>query len=182
MSYLKSKSYTNISGVDVSREMVDFCKKCGIVGVSLVDDTRRYLSGKPAAFDLITLNDTIEHLPKEDTVDILKAIRMSLKQGGILSLRTGNFATAAGMYLRYKDFTHEIAYTESSLKQVLRMAGFDDIEIKGNRYYLSGPRSAARLVFLFLWFLILKAVYLIEMGSDKPRIYSKLLIAICRNR
>lgn len=182
INYLRSKGYTNVSGVDASREMVDFCSKSGIGSVILVHDLASHLLTMPQTFDLIALNDTIEHFPKEDTVDILKAVRTSLRKGGLLLVRTGNFSTLAGTYLRYKDFTHEIAYTESSLAQVLRMAGFDDIEIRGNRYYVTGIRSLLRVALLRLWFLVLKAVYLVEMGSDSPRICSKLLIGICRNR
>jgi 2-polyprenyl-3-methyl-5-hydroxy-6-metoxy-1,4-benzoquinol methylase len=181
ITYLNSKGYTKVSGVDASVEMVDFCKKNGIVNVSVIDDLKHYLLQHIETFDLITLNDTIEHFPKQEAVDILKAIKSSLKNGGLLLVRTGNFSTLGGAYLRYKDFTHEIAYTEFSLEQTLRLGGFDNIKIVGNKYYMI-PKiwSILRIILLRFWFLILKIIYLIELGSDRPKIYSKLLIAICK--
>ncbi len=181
ITYLRTKKYSNVSGVDVSSEMVDFCRKQNIANVELVRDVVEYLSQKAGTFDFIVLNDTLEHLPKKDTVGIVKAIRLSLKEGGILLLRTVNFSTLGGMYIRYKDFTHEIAYTEYSLEQVLSMAGFKNVRITGNKYPINfGIFSLLRAIALRVWFLILKLIYLVELGCDRPRIYSKMLIAVCR--
>lgn len=181
VSYLKKEGYSNAAGIDASPEAVDFCEKNGIGNVELVRDLVGYLSRRADALDLASLNDTIEHLPKEDVVDVLKAVRSSLKKGGLLLVRTGNFSTFGGIYLRYKDFTHEAAYTESSLAQVLRLAGFEDVVIFGNRYSVNlNLRSVLRTIVLKLWFLVLKLIYLAELGNDRPKIYSKLLIAVCR--
>lgn len=182
ITFLKSRGYGRVSGADASSEMVDFCKGRGLTDVVLVDDTARYLSGNAGRFDLITLNDTLEHLPKNDTVAILRAVKMALKKDGVLLVRTLNFSTIGGMYIRYKDFTHEIAYTEYSLKQVLRLAGFEDIRISGNKYFMTRRmRSVLRFVLLKAWFFILKAIYTIEIGEDRPKIFSKILVAACRN-
>lgn len=182
LAYMKSRGYRNVRGIDASPEMADFCKKAGFDNVSAVGDTTGYLADNAKRFDLVTLNDVIEHFPKKDTVVILKAVRSALKQDGVLLVRTGNFGTPGGAYLRYKDFTHDIGYTEFSLDQVLRMAGFSEIEVKGNRYYMScNPQSLIRNVLVRIWFFILKGIYTIELGCDRPRIYSKLLIAVCRN-
>lgn len=182
LAYMKSIGYCNVRGIDASPEMADFCKKAGLDNVSAVEDTVGYLANNARRFDLVTLNDVIEHFPKKDTVEILKAVKSALKQNGVLLLRTGNFSTPGGTYLRYKDFTHDIGYTESSLEQVLRMAGFSDITVRGNRYYMScNTRSLVRNILLRIWFCILKGIYTIELGCDRPRIYSKLLIAVCRN-
>ncbi|MBN1527186.1 MAG: class I SAM-dependent methyltransferase [Candidatus Omnitrophica bacterium] len=182
MAYLADKGYENVCGVDVSPEMADHCRQNGIANVELIKDLKEYLARYAASFDLITLNDTLEHLPKGDTVDILKGLKAALKTGGALLLRTVNFSTPGGMYIRYKDFTHEIAYTECSLEQVLRMAGFEDIKVTGNRYPVRfSAVSLARAALLRIWFFILKMIYLAELGCDRPKIYSKILIAVCRN-
>ena len=182
ITYLRSKGFTNVAGIDASGEMVDFCKANGITGVSRVTDTTGYLTGNAGKFDLVAMNDVIEHLPKGDTIGILKSIRSSLTQGGVFLLRTGNFSTLGGIYLRYKDFTHEIGYTEASLEQALRSAGFSDITVLGNKNYVNfkNPMSILRAVALKSWFFILKALYTIELGCDRPRVYSKLLVAVCK--
>lgn len=182
LAYMKSRGYLNVFGIDASPEMAEFCKKAGLDNVSAVGDAAGYLADNAKRFDLITLNDVIEHFQKKDTIVILKAVRSALKQGGVLIVRTGNFSTPGGAYLRYKDFTHDIGYTEFSLEQVMRMAGFSEIEVKGNRYYMScNPQSLFRNLLIRIWFFILKGIYTIELGCDRPRVYSKLLIAICKN-
>jgi 2-polyprenyl-3-methyl-5-hydroxy-6-metoxy-1,4-benzoquinol methylase len=183
IEYLRSKGYANVAGVDISPEMVDHCRKEKISGVEQAGELAGYFSKMSAKLDLVSLNDIIEHLPKRETVPILKAIKVALKPGGTLLVRTGNSSTPGGIHLRYKDFTHETGYTESSLRQVLRLAGFDDIAIKGNRYRLTpSVRSVMRRILLALWFFILRIIYLAELGTDRPRIYSKLLVAVCKNR
>ena len=181
IGFLRSKGYKNVSGVDVSEEMVEFCRAAGLSCVETVTDLSAFLAKRAGAYELITLNDTIEHFPKGETVAMLKAIRGALKEDGRLLVRTGNFSTPGGMYLRYKDFTHETGYTELSLEQVLRVAGFSEVTVQGNAYTLTpNPLSAVRLVTLKLWFLVLRAIYTLELGCDRPRIYSKLLIAACK--
>ena len=181
IAYLLSKGFKNVAGVDASLEMVDFCKNNGISGVSIVSDVKEYLFDRAGKFDLVTMNDVIEHLPKNDTVGILKAVRSSLKDDGVLLLRTGNFSTLGGIYLRYKDFTHEIGYTDSSLEQVLAMAGFKDVKVWGNKCYVKpSPVSVLRTILLKSWFFVLRSIYTIELGCDRPKIYSKLLVAACK--
>lgn len=182
LRYLKSKGYLNASGVDVSGEMVEYCRKIGLSNVELVSDLITYLMKNSGKFDAIVLNDVIEHLKKEEIVDTMAAVRASLKKGGILILRTINFSTLGGIYLRYKDFTHTTAFTEFSLRQVLLLAGFSDIKLMGNSCVIRfSALSLLRFIFLNLWFMFLKLIYLLEVASDRPGIYSKLLIAVCKN-
>ena len=181
VSYLRFRGYDNVIGIDASLEMAVFCQKNGIAGIECVDDAKAYLARYAGYFDLVVMNDVIEHMPKHETVAMLQAVGASLKKGGILLVRTGNAATPGGMYLRYKDFTHEIGYTELSLDQVLRMAGFTSVSIKGNSYpWGPKPLTFLRAIVLKIWFFILQAAYFVELGCDRPTIYSKLLIAIAR--
>jgi 2-polyprenyl-3-methyl-5-hydroxy-6-metoxy-1,4-benzoquinol methylase len=182
IAYLKARGHRKISGIDASGEMVEFCRRSGISHVEAVSDTADYLLRNAGSFALVVMNDVIEHLPKRDTLKILTAVKASLKEGGTLLLRTGNFSTLGGMYLRYKDFTHEIGYTESSLEQVLALAGFVDIRVWGNKAYvnLKNPISWIRAATLAVWFFIVRMLYTVELGCDRPRIYSKLLVAACK--
>lgn len=45
-------------------------------------------------------------------------------------VKTPNLGHPLNLYLRYKDFTHEIGFTEMSLRQVLLISGFSEVEIK----------------------------------------------------
>lgn len=183
IAFLRAKGYDNVCGIDASADIAEHCRKNGIDRVSEVEDTASYLLNNTGKFELVTMNDVIEHIPKTDVLKVLAAVRSSLKEGGTLLLRTGNFSTLGGMYLRYKDFTHETGYTEQSLGQVLRMSGFHDIDICGNKYTVSpNLLSVIRAILLRAWFFMLKAIYVVELGGDRPRIYSKLLVACCKKK
>jgi len=65
----------------------------------------------------------------EDAKKLARAVRESLKDGGRVVIRTPNMANILGMYSRYMDLTHYHGYTELSLRQLLREAGFSTIEL-----------------------------------------------------
>jgi 2-polyprenyl-3-methyl-5-hydroxy-6-metoxy-1,4-benzoquinol methylase len=128
--FLKKKGYSNFTGIDMSPQQVEFCKK-NVSDKVVLADAFEYLRDKNEAFALISLNDVIEHIPKEKVVPLLSLLRSSLKPGGQLVLKTPNLGNFFSVYGRYKDFTHETGFTERSLKQVLWLAGFREITIFG---------------------------------------------------
>lgn len=128
--YLKKKGYTNFTGIDISPQQVDFCRKNISENVALAD-VFDHLKARRGVFDLISLNDVLEHIPKEEIVPLLSLVRESLKAGGKLILKTPNLGNFFSTYARYKDFTHETGFTERSLRQVLWLAGFREISIFG---------------------------------------------------
>ncbi len=130
---------------------------------------------------MIVMNDVIEHIPKNETIETLESVHNSLKDNGTILITTGNITTCYGGYLRYKGFGHEIAYSEYSLRQVLTVAGFKDIVILGNKNpFRPQIKRIAWLLSQKLWFSLLKLIYTIEVGSDAPKIISKLLIAVAK--
>jgi hypothetical protein len=71
----------------------------------------------------------LEHVPKSDTVELLAACRRALMPGGVLLLEVPNMGDPFnGVYSRYADFTHEVGFTEESLRYVLDLGGFGIIE------------------------------------------------------
>ena len=140
--WLKTKGYNNYLGADVSQEMLDFCKANVTNKVLKINSMAEFLADKKEAYDLIVLNDVIEHLPKTEIINDLEIIKTALKQSGRLIVKTNNLAAITGARLRYEDFTHEVGLTEHSLKQVLMLAGYKQVEI----YPFDMPRTS-----LFRW-------------------------------
>jgi 2-polyprenyl-3-methyl-5-hydroxy-6-metoxy-1,4-benzoquinol methylase len=176
--YLKEKGFISVKGIDISPEQVEFCKQNNL-NVSLVTNTIEYLMDNLNSFDVIIINDVIEHLNKGEIVEILEAIFKSLKENGNLIIRTGNMAAIYGAYARYIDFTHEIGFTETSLYQILSSIGFRNIEIKGNKVPFGvKPKRLIRWMFFNIWRQINHFILLIELGMAKPKILDKFLIAI----
>jgi len=179
--FLKVKGYTNVKGVDVSREAVDYCKENKIEGVSLIDDLEDFLVKSANGYDAIILKSVIAHFKREDTISNLRLIRGALKDGGSLLVETFNVSVFSGLFAMCDDFTHKAGFTEESLLQVLKEAGFSNIKITGNRYRPKSIRGLAWVIFNKLWSLVLRMIYIAERGiGDNPKILSKLLIAAAR--
>jgi SAM-dependent methyltransferase len=142
VSWLRERGYTKALGVDGSPEEVDAALKLGLP--IQLGDFRDFLRARPGGLDFIILRNVIEHFYKAEIVDLLRVAKHSLREGGKVFLQVPNAETPFGARLRYADFTHEIAFTTSSISQVLRVCGYSDIQV--------GPiRPAFRGWQRFLW-------------------------------
>jgi len=179
--FLKKKDYTDFEGIEIGREQVDFIKQNIAEQVTLVEDTSRFLKERLAKYDLIVMFNVIEHLPKAQVLETLKSVCGALKTGGKLIITTGNMACLTSLFLRYIDFTHEVGFVETSLRQVLRLAGFNKIEFVPDEVRLRAftPRAILGYLVRHLHRLFLKAIYLVERpGVTRPRILSYTLKAV----
>ncbi len=177
--YLGRSGYTNVTGIDVGREAIEYCKAAGINNVFKTESTVDFLAKNPAKFDFIILKSVIAHLPREGLVATLSAMRNSLREGGKLAVETFNASIWTGVFMRYNDFTHRNAFTENSLRQVLFMAGFTKVEIRPSRYAIAKPGQVISFLVRTLWQGILRCIYVAERGiGSNPRLFSKLLIAV----
>jgi SAM-dependent methyltransferase len=178
LQYLRIRGYQNIVGIDISPDQVAFCRSRKLENVELVEDVFGYLERHAGTFDLLNMSDVIEHFTKDEIVRLLLVAKEALNSGGRLIIRAPNIAGICGLYGRYIDFTHEIAFSEQSLRQVLLATGFQDIMVRGNR--IATLLRPKRLLFILarqIWFFILRFIYTIEVGTDRPTIYAKNLIA-----
>ncbi len=73
----------------------------------------------------------LEHIAKHDIVSSLEAVGGALQLGGTVVIKVPNASNTFGLVARYLDFTHEVAFSEHSLKQVLIAASFDEVEVRG---------------------------------------------------
>ena len=144
---------------------------------TVIDSVQEYLKGKRDYYDLIIMNQVIEHFPKSELWNNLSAIYKSLKKEGIFIFITPNMSCLSGLSQRYTDFTHEIGFTERSASQVMRISGFRDIVVKGDKIILK--LRIGRLFWWLtnlIWHSVLGFIYYVEKGMDRPRILSRHLI------
>lgn len=179
-SFCKSEGYHNYEGIDASKENVAFMRKMFGRKIEVsVNDIISYLSKKTEnQYDAVIFNDVIEHLTKSEIFEVLEGIYRVLQKDGVLLIKTPNmanpFVNTAG---RYIDITHEVGFTEKSMVQVLRAAGFKNIKVTGTDIYVFNPMISviAKLIskminaFLFL----LSALY----GRTSLRIFEKDILA-----
>ncbi len=125
---LKKLGYTNYLGIDVSPESIDFCNDWITSNIQKVD-CYTFLKNLEDKWDLIIMNDVIEHMTKKEIVPNLKLIYLSLSIDGIFIIKTPNLDNPLCNFTRYHDFTHQIGLTSNSLNQILKLSGFNKISI-----------------------------------------------------
>jgi len=180
--FLQRKGYTKIEGLELSPQQASNAKKHVESPIHVVEDTVAFLLDHPSTYDMITMNDVLEHIPKKETVGLLKAVLGALQPGGNVVTSVPQVSGLASFFCRYNDFTHEILFTEISLKQVLLLAGFSDIRFISQKWPLKWtPRHLAYRLARLLWYGILKLIYAIESPGEKhPRSFQVRLVATAR--
>jgi 2-polyprenyl-3-methyl-5-hydroxy-6-metoxy-1,4-benzoquinol methylase len=119
--------YEHVSVIDMSSEVIDVARDLGIPA-DLVDDTESYLSERNGTYDVIFMLHVLEHVKKDSTIPLLRAVHGALRPGGRLLLEVPNMGDPFnGLHARYADFTHEVGFTEESLNYVLTQAGFAQV-------------------------------------------------------
>jgi len=132
--FLKHEGYKNHRGIDVGPEQIEWCRTRVTDQVELAPDTKRYLEARQGAFDAITCFDVLEHLDREALLDTVIAIRHALADGGRFVVKVPNAACITALMTRYGDLTHHRLFTEGSLAQLFKAAGFTRIEIRPDEY------------------------------------------------
>jgi 2-polyprenyl-3-methyl-5-hydroxy-6-metoxy-1,4-benzoquinol methylase len=137
LSCMKSWGYSNYLGVDISKSTIAFCQSIGL-NCKLVVDTGEYLRANPRNYDLITLLDVLEHIPRENIISFLKDLKFALKPGGILIIQVPNLQAPDGQIHMFNDITHMVGFVEHSLSQVLIASGFRSFNFFGFEENISG--------------------------------------------
>ena len=174
--FLEKEGYTNYWGIDLSPSQVRFVGKNVTKRVTLAD-AFDYLRTNDA-FDVIAANDILEHISKDATQRFLTLLHDALKANGLLFIKTPNMSNPFGLKSRYQDFTHQVGFTEDSLKLVLRVSGFRELQITGTSYAVQSRRSWIAKLGEWITHKILEQMFKAQ-GYTHPNILEPNLIAIC---
>lgn len=162
--WLQYLGYSNASGIDASLEQVDCAKKFGIKNIS-DGNLINFIKNKEDFYDVIFMRDVLEHFKKDEIIDIIELLYHSLKKGGKIIIQTSNGASILGSRYRYYDFTHEISFTENSLRQIMLMENFSDLEFYETAPVIHGIKSFIRFVLWKFLRTIIQFFLLVETGA-----------------
>jgi len=148
---------TDIYGVDIDEEALRKAAEKGGINVQKVDLNNDHLSFPDGFFDIVLMEEVIEHLSNPD--NSLQEIYRVLKLGGLFLITTPNLSWWLNRFIlfsgyqpywsecsvRYnvgkfkRPFTeplngHLRMYTLRALKQLLQLYGFKIIGVKGTTY------------------------------------------------
>lgn len=161
---LKENGYENLLGVDNSVEQLGVARKLGIETLE-TKDTLAWLDENKEKYDFILLIDVLEHIPKEQQIEVLDAIYGSLKPSGELLCVVPNANSPIAMRWENIDFTHHASYTEYSLSFLLECADFEHITFHPEtelgfsyRFWSRTARSSIkRAFFRRIWRMVLES-------------------------
>jgi len=145
--FLTQLGYKNVSGIDLSEQQIELGNQLGIQGLQLAN-LYEFLESRADQFDFIIALDVLEHFTKAEAFDIVRLILRSLKQGGYFLMQVPNGEGIFMSSIYFGDFTHEVAYSHLSVRQVFLNAGFSEV-----MSYPLGPvpNSLQGLIRFILW-------------------------------
>jgi len=181
LRFLEIAGYHKGEGIELSLQQAKLARRHVNLEVH-EGDVADLLKRKPEGYAAICMNDVLEHIPKDIIIDFLSTLRAGLKDDGVLVVNVPQVAGLTTVYSRYIDFTHQQVFTEMSLRQVLMMAGFEDIRFVAEKWPLKWtPKHLSYRFARWTWHKILRLIYFIEMPGEKhPTYLQTRLMAVAK--
>ncbi len=181
LRFLEMQGYRQAEGIELSAQQAKLARqhvKCPVH----VGDVEKFLRERKGQYAVITINDVLEHIPKDQTVAFLEMLRTGLRDNGSLIVNVPQVSGLTTAYYRYNDFTHQLVFTEMSLRQVLLMADFRDVHFIAENWPLKWtPRHLAYRLVRWCWYHVLKVIYFIELPGEKyPSRWGVRIVAIAK--
>ena len=181
--WLKKAGYLNTSGVNSSPEMVEAAAKAGVENVKLGDlqfELKRVIDN---SIDVVIVIDVLEHMDRKSLFEVCEDIFRVLKPCGRIVVHVPNAEGIFGSRIRYGDLTHELAFTSSSIRQLLKTIGFNQIQCYEDKPIPHGLRSGIRYLLWEIGTIPFRVLYTAETGTVKCILSQNLLaIAMVPNR
>ncbi|GAA4464018.1 hypothetical protein GCM10023093_13580 [Nemorincola caseinilytica] len=176
--HIQQLGYANAAGIDVSAEQIEKGRSMGIRNLHC-GDLITFLRESKDKYDAIIAKDVIEHFTRDEVFEILIEISRVLREGGTFIMQVPNGQGFFYTSIFYGDYTHEMAYTESSIRQVMLNTGFSDVSCYPTGPVPHGLTSTVRYV---LWkFMVWKLKFwkMVETGSPRG-IFTQNIIGVAR--
>jgi len=120
--FLKSLGYSNIMGIDIGPEQVQTAAGFGLNVV--VADAVQFLAEKESSsVDVICLLNVLEHLERDELVEVLSNAARVCKSGGLIFVVVPNSSGPFGSRVLWSDITHERSFTPRAIEQMVKTVG-----------------------------------------------------------
>lgn len=182
VSFLHRAGYQNASGVDASPEQVQAAHALRIKQIRQGDLFETLLHTMDSSLDVVITFDVIEHLTKSELLWLGDEVYRVLSTGGIWMIHAPNADSPFGSSIRYRDWTHEQAFTLESMTQVLTAVGFGRVEYYEDQPVPHGVKSSARWALWQVIRLMLQIYCIIETGSTRRRVFSQNALTIATKK
>lgn len=173
--FLRGEGFTDAYGIDVDARQVEIGRELGL-------DCRRqpvseHLGEDGPLYGLVAMLDILEHFTREELFPMLEAVSSRLRPGGRLIVSVPNAEGPDGLRAVYSDITHEIAFSLTSLSEMLFCHG---LKLTSFRDPWPAPVSPARKAFRLVSEVARKAegARMKLLGFDPPKCWSSVVWAV----
>ncbi len=163
--FAKQSGYSHIHGVDTSSEQVEAARKLGINEVSHGDLLTTVKVQPDNSVDVVICFDVLEHFDRTEGLVLMDEVLRVLKSGGRWIIHTVNAESPFGLRMRYLDITHEIAFTRTSIAQLLLSSGFTNVESFEEQPVPHGLKSTIRWISWKFLRILLRTYLAVETGD-----------------
>jgi len=179
LHFARDAGYTNLRGVDGSLQQVAAARRLGIEGVTEGDLNDTLEAQADASLDVVVAFDVIEHFTRDEVLPFVDQVRRVLRPGGRWIIHVPNAESPFGGRMRYWDLTHELAFTRTSLAQLLLSSGFADVRCFEDAPAVHGATSALRWMLWKGFRGVLRLYIAAETGdASNKHIFSQNLLAV----
>jgi 2-polyprenyl-3-methyl-5-hydroxy-6-metoxy-1,4-benzoquinol methylase len=162
---LRMHGYKNLLGVDNSEEQVFASNALDLDCIKKGELLQVMQEEVDASFDVVITFDVLEHLTKNEIFLVADEINRLLKPGGIWLIHVPNASSPFFGNIRYGDITHEIAFTQSSLRQIIFSSRFQKINFYEDTPLVKNIRGLIRFS-VWKFIRVLLRIYLAAETGD----------------
>lgn len=176
---LNQEGYRNVTGIDSDEEKIGHARAHNLsCQVAYAFD---FLESNSDPYDLIFVEQEINHLTKSEILAFMDLCRKNLNTGGTLIVHSLNGANPiTGSEALAQNFDHYNTFTSYSLEQVLSSKQFHSIQIIPLKLYIF-YENPLNYIGLSIDFILNTLFYLFFVFYGKNnRIFAKKIAGICR--
>ena len=122
LSYCNDQGIESIDVIDYEKEVLDYVSKKFKVRNKFMSADVFSIKEKLGSYDIIMMTQVLEHIPTEKHIPYLQTLYNHLNEGGVILVTVPNIGNPLAIYERYYDYTHETAFTDHSLLQMVDFA------------------------------------------------------------
>ena len=181
VNMLAQEGYTNVLGIDSDPAKIEHTRKKGLN--CIVEEAFPFLERNEDTYDVIFCECEVNHLSKEEVLDLLQLAQNSLKRGGTLFIHSMNGANpitgAEGLALNYD---HYNTFTEQSMRQVLNFMDFEVLNVIPLKLFVfyENPLNYVGIALDNMVTLALRGAFIFYGKSNK--LFTKKIAAIYRKK
>jgi 2-polyprenyl-3-methyl-5-hydroxy-6-metoxy-1,4-benzoquinol methylase len=163
LEFLRDEGYQNLYGVDLSEQQINTTKEKGLNAEAI--GIFEFIMKNSKKFDIIFTIDLIEHFYKDELIDLFMGINSLLNENGVLIIHTPNGDGIFPQHIIYGDLTHLTIFNSNSLKQILYLTGFNNINFYETRPIAKNLYGLIRLILWKIVRAIFQSIRIIETGG-----------------